>query len=164
MKTKFFKTALITFLTFLLAGNIFAQEISLTDFNEISIQDNIDVIITQSTVQNYRIEPADVNLKVVNQSGKLSVSRAEDRKSATIYINCIKLNAIEVLGSADVSTTNEIQTDNIKLGLTGSGDLTVKLKASNVDAVLAGSGDINLNGTSSKFNSCCCWLRRFKSF
>ena len=147
MKTKFFKTALITFLTFLLAGNIFAQEISLTDFNEISIQDNIDVIITQSTVQNYRIEPADVNLKVVNQSGKLSVSRAEDRKSAKIYINCIKLNAIEVLGSADVSTTNEIQTGNIKLGLTGSGDLTVKLKASNVDAVLAGSGDINLNGS-----------------
>jgi hypothetical protein len=147
MKTNFLKTALITFLTFLLACNLFAQEINLNDFNEISVQDNIDVIITQSTIQNYRIEPSDVVLKINNQSGKLSISRDENKKAVTVYINCIKLNAIEVLGSADVRTTNEIQTDDFKVGLTGSGDLTVKLKANNVSAALAGSGDLNLEGT-----------------
>ena len=147
MKTNFFKTALVTSLTFLLAGNLFAQEINLNDFNEISIQDNIDVVITQSTLQNYRIEPSDVNLKVTNQLGKLKISREDNKEAATIYINCIKLSAIDVLGSADVRTTNEIQSDDLKLALTGSGDLRVKLKANNVSAALAGSGDINLEGT-----------------
>lgn len=131
----------------MLAGHLFAQEINLNDFNEISIQDNIDVVITQSSMQNYRIEPSDVLLKVNNQSGKLSISRDESKKAVTVYINCTKLNAIEVLGSADVRTTNEIQTDDFKAGLTGSGDLTVKLKANNVFAALSGSGDINLIGT-----------------
>jgi hypothetical protein len=153
MKTKFLKTVFITFLTYLLAGTLFAQETNLADFNEISIQDNIDVVITQTTVQNYRIEPADVNLKVNNQSGKLSISRGDIKKEATIYINCIKLNAIEVLGSADVTTSNEIQSENLKLGLTGSGDLSVKLKANSVSAALAGSGDINLQGSTANLTA-----------
>jgi hypothetical protein len=147
MKTNFFKTALVTSLTFILAGNLFAQEINLNDFNEISIQDNIDVVITQSTLQNYRIEPSGVNLKVTNQLGKLKISREDNKGAATIYINCFKLSAIDVLGSADVRTTNEIRSDDLKLALTGSGDLRVKLKANNVSAALAGSGDINLEGT-----------------
>jgi hypothetical protein len=146
MKTTFLKTVLITFLTFILAGNLFAQEINLNDFNEISIQDNINVIITQSSIQNYRVEPSDVNLKVTNQSGKLSISRGENKKDVTVYVNCVKLNSIEVIGSADVKTTNEIQSDDLKLSLAGSGDLTVKLKANKVAAALAGSGDINLIG------------------
>lgn len=150
MKTKFLKTAIVSFMTFILAGNLFAQEVNLNDFNEISIQDNIDVIITQSTVQNYRIEPSDVILKVKNESGKLSISRDESKKEVTIYINCVKLNAIDVLGSADVRTANEIQTDDFNANLTGSGDLTVKLKANSVSAALAGSGDINIEGTTQR--------------
>jgi hypothetical protein len=153
MKTNFLKTALITFIVFLLAGNLFAQEITLSDFNEISISDNLDVIITQSTVQNYLIEPAEVSLKITNQDGKLSISRGDNRNEATIYINCIKLNAIQVLGSADVRTSNVIQSEQLKLGLTGSGDLTVKTNAQSISAALAGSGDIRIEGTTVDFNA-----------
>lgn len=153
MKTKFLKTAMITFLTFLLVGNLFAQETNLEDFNEISISDNMNVIITQSTTQSYRIVPADINLKVTNQSGKLSISRGDNKKPVTIYITCIKLNAIEVIGSADVRTDNEIQSDNFKANLTGSGDLTVKIKTTTLNTALAGSGDINLEGTTNSFTA-----------
>jgi hypothetical protein len=147
MKTNFFKTALVTALTFILVGNLFAQEINLNDFNEISVQDNIKVVITQSTVQNYRVEPSGVNLKVTNQSGKLSIGKEDNKEAATIFINCIKLSVIDVLGAADVSTSNEIKSQDLKLVLTGSGDLNVKLKSNNVTVKLSGSGDINLEGT-----------------
>lgn len=147
MKNNFLKTALFALLTFYRAGHVFAQETSLADFNEISIADNIEVIITQSSTQSYRLAPSDVNLNITNQAGKLSISRAENKNQVKVYINCIKLKAIHVLGSSDVSTSNEIQTEEMKLSLTGSGDLSVKLKANNVNVVLAGSGDINLEGT-----------------
>jgi len=52
MKNNFLKTTLFTLLTFYTAGHVFAQETSLTDFNEISIADNIEVIITQSSTQS----------------------------------------------------------------------------------------------------------------
>lgn len=153
MKTKFLRTAIVTLITFFIASNIFAQEISLSDFTAIVVNDNIDVVITQSTTQSYHIEPADVNLKVENQGGKLTISRAENKKEATIYIVCNKLTAIEVLGSADVKTSNEIQTDDLKLSLTGSGDLHVKVKATNVNATLAGSGDIYIEGSTNKLKA-----------
>jgi len=108
MKTNFFKTALVTALTFILVGNLYAQEINLNDFNEISVQDNIKVVITQSTVQNYRVEPSGVNLKVTNQSGKLSIGKEDNKEAATIFINCIKLSVLDVLGSEDDSYSTEI--------------------------------------------------------
>jgi hypothetical protein len=153
MKTKYLKTATVSIITFLLAGKLFAQDVNVTNFNEISINDHLDVTITQGTAQSYRIEPSNVTLKVTNEKGKLSFSRGENRQQVKVYINCTQLNAIEVLGSADVITANEIQTDNIKLTLTGSGDLNVKLKATQVEAQLAGSGDIYLEGTTANLTA-----------
>jgi hypothetical protein len=150
MKTKFLKTALISFITFLLAGNIFAQETMLANFSEISIMDNIDVVLTQGTAQSYRIQPADVALDINVKDNKLVIKRAENKKEVTVYVNFINVNSIGVIGSADVSTSNEIQTEVLKLNLTGSGDLTVKVKASQVEAAVAGSGDIYLEGTTIK--------------
>lgn len=147
MKTKFLKTVLVTFITFLVAGNLFAQENNLADFNEISVLDNIDVVLTQSSTQSYRIEPADVKLDIAVKDNKLVIRRADNKKDVKVYVNFIKVNNIGVLGSADVSTSNEIQAENLILNLTGSGDLNVKVKATNVNAAVAGSGDIYLNGT-----------------
>lgn len=147
MKTKFLKTAVVTFITFLLAGNLFAHETSLANFNEISIMDNIDVVLTQSSTQSYRVEPADVALDINVKNNKLVIKRAENKKEVTVYVNFINVNSIGVIGSADVSTSNEIQADVLKLNLTGSGDLVVKVKAVQLEAAVAGSGDIYLEGT-----------------
>lgn len=152
MKTKILKTIFISLITFFLAGNLFAQENNLSDFDEISIQDNIDVILTQGTTQSYRIEPEDVTLDITNSANKLSIKRGANKKSATVFINFIKLKSIGVIGSANVESRNEIQTESIDLNLTGSGDIRVKLKASNVGASVAGSGDIYVEGTTTNLN------------
>ncbi|HRG58172.1 MAG TPA: DUF2807 domain-containing protein [Bacteroidia bacterium] len=147
MKTKVLKTALISIITFLIAGNLFAQDINLGDFNEISIQDNLDVILTQGTTNSYRTEPKEVSVDISNTGNKLSIKRGTDKKSVTVYINFTQLNAIAVLGSATVGTSKPMQANNLKLNLTGSGDLRVNVVAANVEASVAGSGDIYVEGT-----------------
>jgi hypothetical protein len=152
MKTKILKTVLITFFTFLLAGNLFAQENVLGDFNEISIQDNFDVILTQGTTQSYRVEPSDIAIDITTSGNKLSIKRGSNKKSATVYVNFINVKEIGVLGSANVGSSNQIQTDNLSLNLTGSGDLRINVKATNVDAAVAGSGDIYVEGSATNLN------------
>ena len=147
MKTKFLKPALISFIIFLLSGNVFAQDINLSDFNEISIQDNLDVILTQGATNSYRTEPKEVSVDILNTGNKLTIKRGADKKSVTVFVNFTQLNSISVLGSASVVVNKPMQANNLKLSLTGSGDLRVNVVAANVEASVAGSGDVYVEGT-----------------
>ena len=70
------------------------------------------------------------------------------KSKITIEVPFESINAILFTGSGDITTKSTIIADKFDVHLTGSGDVTLDLKATKTTASVAGSGDIILNGNS----------------
>ena len=90
------------------------------------------------------------DIKVDNFT-KLSVAGSPDvtytQKSYNkleVRVSAEKLNGIAVAGSGDVELKNGLKTDDIKISVAGSGDISGNnISCTDLDISIAGSGDIN---------------------
>ncbi len=153
MKTYLTQAVFFFLGVFLLTQNLFAQQISLDDFNKLSIKDNIQVVITQSGNQIYYAEPSNDAVYVQNEKGTLNIKRKLRSGNITLYLEAKTINAIELFGASEVSSTGTINSADLTLKLTGSGDITLEVKTVVLQADLAGSGDIKLSGNTQKFTA-----------
>ena len=65
-----------------------------------------------------------------------------------IYVTTPAVNGIEVSGSGNVEAQTAIQSDDLKLEVSGSGEITIQeLNAPEVDVEISGSGEVKLAGS-----------------
>lgn len=131
----------------------------LSGFNAINLAGPFDVMITQGSQDEVKVEaPNDVMERIVTEvnEGVLKIYSKHDNwnwgnwwgnhKKIMIYVKLKNVNSINISGSGDIKFKEGITTDNLKLSISGSGDMDGQLEAKNLECSISGSGDMKLSG------------------
>jgi len=162
--TKIFFTAAL-----LLSINIaFAdtQDRHLTGFTSIQLSASYDVYISQGSTESVRVEaPGKAINKILtevqggtlkiyskSQSGWGNWFSGDDGKMA-VYVTVRDINGVFVSGSGNVYFKNGIKANNLKIRVSGSGDVLGKIDAKIFEVGISGSGDIKLSGKAEIVNA-----------
>jgi len=131
-------------------GHVVTEKRQLVSFDEIINESSYNVIIVEDTIWEARVE-AESNLipyirTLVNGNTLIIDSRNGGIQSTfpiNIYVSCPVIHSIELSGSGRIDANN-ISTDNFKIKLSGSGEISTKVEANFIDAKNSGSGDMHM--------------------
>ncbi|PWJ34109.1 head GIN domain-containing protein [Sediminitomix flava] len=113
-----------------------------------------DVYIEQSEVSEFTVvgqENVIDNVELIMRDNILRIDfgrSVKDHKGIQFYIKTQEdLRRLKVFGSGKIYSLKTLDSDNIDLGVDGSGRVSVKTIAQNVKAAISGSGSIEVEGT-----------------
>lgn len=132
--------------------NYVTKDIKVDNFTKLNVAGSPDITFTQKTgkpqVEVYTsdniVDLLDIHVKdnTLYIGFKKNVSVSYDKLK--IRVAAEKLNGIAIAGSGDVELTNGLKTDDLKISVAGSGDISGNnLSCTDLDISIAGSGDIN---------------------
>src|SRR5580704_15937196 len=140
------------------AGNLSSEIRILPAFNEIDLYGKINVILTQDTAQNIRVEAGKNLLAGISTNvtgGTLTIQDNNgckllrtDANVANIFISTRQLQKITYYGSGNVSSTDTIRAAFFTVDCYyGSGSINLKLVADTADAIVrTENSDITFSG------------------
>jgi len=140
------------------AGNLSSEIRNLPVFNEIDLYSKINVILTQDTVQNIRVEAGKNLLKGIStivSDGTLTIQDNNgckllrtDNNIANVYISIRQLQKIAYYGSGNVSSTDTLRAAFFTVDCYyGSGSINLTLVADTADAIVrTENADITFSG------------------
>ncbi|MGQ0827838.1 MAG: GIN domain-containing protein [Bacteroidota bacterium] len=130
-----------------------AQQIrNVTDFNGIIVGDAFNVTISQSDANTVKVDAdertsSQIKTEVKNEILTISTDENISSKPVTIMIGVKSLNHLEVSGSADVKTGDQLLCDKLMIISNGAGNVQLDLKINEVKINLSGAGDLMLTGS-----------------
>ena len=123
------------------------------EFHSIRLSVRGVVFVTQGEKQplEIRTDNDDVmrQLKTEVKNGTLKISSKKDVPGASnLRINIVmeQINELSVSGSGKIVGENRIVADEIRLNLSGSGNISLKLVAIRIKTKISGSGRVHLTG------------------
>jgi len=143
-------------------GNMVTDTRSTSSYDEVALVGSIDVQIISGTEGKIKVE-AESNLQeyilTEVKDGKLKISVKKDvsiNPSRNIGIRVTvpveTISSLYVTGSGDVCNSGLLRAKELKIGVTGSGDINLNVEARELWGSITGSGDIKLNGKAQEFN------------
>ncbi|HWZ34591.1 MAG TPA: head GIN domain-containing protein [Mucilaginibacter sp.] len=162
MKTIKILIALVLFA----AGQTFAANIEdrhLSGFHAVDAAGPFDVYITQGNTETVKVDaPDDVIKNVLTdvRSGTLRIYTKEhfswknifNNKKVVIYITVKSIDNINLTGSGNVTFKDGLNATDMRLHVSGSGNIQGKLTAKALDASISGSGNLKLSGAAENQN------------
>jgi hypothetical protein len=143
-------------------GDVKTEERSLSDFNGIESHGSFDVYLTTDSSYSVKVE-ADENLldyivtEVDGRELEIRTRRGYSlRPSETVkvYVSAPRFRVVNSSGSGNVYGKNAILSDDdLEVGISGSGNIDLDVKAGKVSADIAGSGSITLDGEADAIRS-----------
>jgi hypothetical protein len=146
-------------------GNAFAkannetEDRHLSGFHAVNVAGSFDVYIVQGGKESVRVDaPADVIHHIITdvKNGTLNIYTKDHmswgnifgggHKKIVVYVSIKDVTGISLTGSGDVYFKEGINANSLKLGLTGSGDVTGRVNVKNLESSVTGSGDIKVSG------------------
>ncbi|HMC86955.1 MAG TPA: head GIN domain-containing protein [Chitinophagaceae bacterium] len=136
-------------------GKINTQEHNISSFKNVEVSGAIDLYVAQGETKFVKIE-TDENLQQyieVNQQGDRIVIkfregtnlRPTDKVKA--YISSSVYNTIDVSGACNITSQGKIaNAENMKLEVSGAGDINMDINAPGIGAEVSGAGTVNLKG------------------
>lgn len=79
--------------------------------------------------------------------------KSSRKSDVDIYITMKNIERLSVSGSGEIIGKNTLNTDDLSLNVSGSGDIELDLDSEDLDIKISGSGSILLNGNSSKMDA-----------
>ena len=165
MKTKCFKigimlTVVMSFigLTALQAqqikgnGNVQSQDRNVGSFSGIKNSCSVDVFISKGESGLIKVVAEENLLEYISttvQDGILIIDTKKSfwsTKKMEVYITMDNLTSVELNGSGNLSSTDALTGNNVKIRMSGSGDLKAKLEVKNLELAISGSGDADFSG------------------
>ncbi len=143
------------------SGNITKEERSINPFKELSVRGSMDVYITQGPSKAAVIEADDniIPLIELEQEGDKLIVRLKRNTSINssrgmkVYLTTPELEELHLAGSGNAVLENKFTNNTeMKLSLSGSGNLRGTINSPNIDANIAGSGDISVDGETQKLD------------
>ena len=123
------------------------------DFSGIKVGDAFKVLISKSDANTVKVDAPDnvqSQIKIDVKDGILIINaegNIKSDKAITISVGVKALSSLDVSGSADVKTENQLACDKLIIKSNGAGDVHLELKASEIKADISGAGDVSLKGT-----------------
>jgi hypothetical protein len=113
-----------------------------------------DVVLSQGDHQSVQVEADKAAMEYIETETKGNTLVVKNREGhwhnlghITVYITMTDINAIELSGSGSVESQTPIKASELKIGLSGSGNVKISsLQAPVLTADITGSGDIYLSG------------------
>ena len=155
MKKQFLIYSLVVFLLpqckkpgcFSEAGPVVSIKREANSFHRIDLYDNINVVLTQDTIEYITIKaPQNIEPNIITsiENGTLILRNGTSCKwlrnpseNPTVYIGVKNLDYLLYAGSGDVVSSNIIQSENISLySATGAGKVEISLNAKQLNATI----------------------------
>lgn len=135
------------------------QDRHLSGFHAVDAAGSFDVYITQGSAESVKVEaPSDLmeHIKTAVEGGTLRIYNKNDgfhwgdlfghHPKVRIYVVISNVDAVGVSGSGDVYFRDGLHANNLRLNVSGSGDMTGRVDAKTLDSDISGSGDMKLGG------------------
>jgi len=132
------------------------QTRQVSGFNSIASGGPFDVHVKIDGTESLKIKAAsdiidEIETKV--ESGKLEIRfkhhndwNHENTGRIDIYVTAKSLSGVANAGSGSIKIDGVVNGENVKLTLSGSGDITSSVKSGDLHISISGSGSIHLNG------------------
>ncbi len=132
------------------SGKMATEMRDVKDFTVISVKNSTDIDITIGDKFSVELEAEDNLLEIIETEvvrGELRITTAEgynvrSRKGSRLTITMPNLEGIEISGSSDLRAQG-VDSDELTIDITGSGDIELTGKAKEVEIEIRGSGDID---------------------
>jgi hypothetical protein len=131
----------------------------LSGFHAVDVAGSFDVYITQGSTESVKVEaPAELMPRIITEveNGVLRIYNKNDgfrwgdvwghHKKIVVYVVAKNLDRISLTGSGDAFFKEGITANNMRLNISGSGDMAGRIDAKSVDCSISGSGDMKLTG------------------
>jgi len=156
MKTKL--TTIKIFGTLLLIGvtssiSLAQQTRTVGDFTGVKVGDAFKVLISQSDANTVKVDAPDnvqAQIKTEVKDGILAViaeGNVKTEKPVAISIGVKSLTSLDITGSGDVKSENQLNADKLSIKSNGAGDVHLEVKATEIKVMVSGAGDVVLKGT-----------------
>ncbi|MEM6263369.1 MAG: head GIN domain-containing protein [Bacteroidota bacterium] len=135
------------------SGETVSQVIAVPDFDGIDLEIDADVFITQGEPQQVEVNAQqnildEIERDVQNGTWEIELDGCiRNHDDIKIYITMPRLEKVHLSGSGDIQSQNVINTDDIDLRISGSGDIDLQTNADDITSRISGSGKIRLSGT-----------------
>jgi Putative auto-transporter adhesin, head GIN domain len=142
-------------------GNIKTQEHNVSAFKNVEVSGAVDLYVSQGDTKPVKIE-TDENLQqyieveqdgdriVIKFKGDVNLRPTHKIKA---YVSSPLYNTIDVSGASNITgETKIVNTENIKLELSGAGDINMDINAPAISAEVSGAGTVNLKGQTKSFD------------
>lgn len=136
-------------------GNTKSEVRSTTGFKSIEVQDDIDVILTQGSdfkvtvfaepdILPYIFTTTENHVLTIHVQDGIDI---ESNDAVKVSVEMPVVESVGVAGSGSVTSTGQIENSSkISFDISGSGNITMPVKAPSVDLDIAGSGTGNISG------------------
>lgn len=156
------KNSKLTFaiiLLYLLSASLFAQrqKVDVSSFEGIALRTSATVYVTQGNSLSVELE-GDVDdlekIKVVVEGNKLQIKNKKDNwnwgsnSDVKVYITVSTLNYLSVSGSGNIIGNRTFKSDELKVAVSGSGDIEFDVDTDDLIVKISGSGSVELAGNS----------------
>jgi len=135
------------------SGHIIVEERALSQFDHISLEGAIDLIIRQGENQKLEIQADDNIVSTIStsvRSRELKIRSTQTYRShenVVIFITLNDLEGLEIRGSGDVYGETIFEGDYLDLEVSGSGNLDLEIYYDKLSSEINGSGNFKLEGT-----------------
>ncbi|MCH4823330.1 DUF2807 domain-containing protein [Gramella lutea] len=128
-------------------------------YDEIQLVGSMNVELISGKEGTVKVE-AESNLQefIVTEvkNGTLKISTEDGyslypKEKLLITVPVEAVNAVSVTGSGDLWTKDVLKATNMKVQVTGSGDMKLELEVQDLEGAVTGSGDVKLKGRSQNF-------------
>jgi hypothetical protein len=142
-------------------GNIRTEEHSVSSFKNVEVSGAIDLYVSQGDVKPVKIETDDNLLQyieVIQEGDKIIIQSKEGFNlrptgKIKVYVSTVVYNHIDVSGACSITGQNKIvNTEDLKLEVSGAGDINMDVTAPVVSAEVSGAGSVNLKGETKSFD------------
>ncbi len=165
-----FVLVVFTLVLLSVASLAFAQTtkktLELAEFQSVYVNSNYTVYVKQTNKQEVSVEAlTDIysltEIKVENGILMINVERKPENPNKSIwakiddikvnptmkvYVSLKNVNELQVNGGGKIISENSIASDNLTLGVSGSGSMDLDIKGKTIKTELSGAGSITLKG------------------
>lgn len=143
------------------SGNVIKEERKVPSFHKIKVEGSMNVYLAQGPEKNAVIEAEDniaPLVELIDDGGRLKVRFRRDvnintRKGVNVYLTTPELDDIALAGAGDMKLMDKFNSkEDMKISLSGSGNLKGTINAPAVKASIAGSGNMYLEGETRTVN------------
>lgn len=136
-------------------GNKISETRNVGSFDGVELQGSMNVQLKKASAHSVEIEGEENILPFVEtfiHDGKLVIKYKDNTSIHTtrdliVHVNATELDEVRVTGSGDITGEGKFESsDEVKVKITGSGNISLELDAPSVEAGITGSGDIQLSG------------------
>jgi Putative auto-transporter adhesin, head GIN domain len=142
-------------------GNIKTEEHNVSSFKNVEVSGAIELFVAQGDLKPVKIE-TDENLlqyiEVLQEGNKIIVqSRSginlKPTSKVKVYVTSPVYNNIDVSGASNINGLNKIiNTERMKMEVSGAGDINMDVNAPSITAEVSGAGTVNLKGETKTFD------------